>query len=296
MDEKTKELFAKIHRIEITTTQLVEDLFAGAYRSVFKGRGLEFEDVRPFQTGDDVRTVDWNVTARYGYPFVKTFTEERQLTVMLLVDRSASLRFGSVNQSKQDLVAEVSALLGFSAIKNHDRVGLILFTDRVELYIPPKNGTRHLLRIIEEILTFKPAGKGTDIKEALSFLSKVQTKAAICFLLSDFIVTGKFEREMKIASKRHDCIAVSIHDPLERHIPDVGLVSVQDLESDQKTVVDFSDIHTQETFRRQVEKRRMKTFSLMKRVKAGYVELETGQPYNIAIKNYFAMREANKWR
>jgi len=226
----TSEILKTIRRIEITTGRLVTEVFAGQYESVFKGRGMEFSEVREYQPGDDVRLIDWNVTARFGHPYIKKFVEERELTVMLLVDRSASGMFGTARRMKAEIAAEVCAVLAFSAMKNNDKVGLILFTDSIEKYIPPKKGRTHALRIIREALYGKPRGTGTDISAALKYLNDVVKKKCIVFVISDFI-DRDYEKMLRITNKRHDMIAVEIADPGESRMPPAGLVSLQDAET-----------------------------------------------------------------
>ncbi len=235
-----KELIRKIRRIEITTNRNVNDLFAGKYQSVFKGRGMEFEEVREYEPGDDVRTIDWNVSARMGRPFVKKYVEERQLTVMLLVDRSSSSTFGSTGQTKGDMAAELCAAIAFSAIKNNDRVGLMIFTSKVEKYVPPAKGSEHVLRVIREILFFKPSHPNTNVDAALQFLNRVQPRKCVVFLVSDFLDSG-FERPLRVTMKRHDVIAVSTSDPLEKRLPSIGIVELEDAETGQRKLLDTSD-------------------------------------------------------
>jgi uncharacterized protein (DUF58 family) len=219
------EILKKIRTLEIKTRGLVETAFAGDYHSVFKGRGMNFEDVREYQPGDEIRAIDWNVTARMGNAFVKKFTEERELTVMLVVDVSASGNFGSTTQSKRELAAEVACLLAFSAIRNNDKVGLILFTDRVELFIPPKKGRSHTLRLIREILFFEPKGRGTDPALALDYLNKIVTRRAVVFFISDFQAPD-FSRSLAVSGRRHDFVAIHIHDERERVLPNIGIITL----------------------------------------------------------------------
>jgi len=235
-----KEIIQKIRRIEIRTGRLVSDVFSGQYESVFKGRGMEFSEVREYMPGDDVRTIDWNVTARYNRPFVKKYVEERELTVMLLVDASASGFFGTRGRMKEELAAEIAAVLAFSAIKNNDKVGMIIFTDRVEKYIMPRKGRTHILRIIREILYFKPSRRKTDISRALEFLNEVNKRKAVTFLISDFIDTG-YEKALRITNKKHDVIAITITDPREKELPPVGLIELQDAETGRYITVNTGD-------------------------------------------------------
>src|SRR5216117_1402105 len=230
LQERTAEILKKIRTLEIKTKGLVETVFAGNYHSVFKGRGMNFEDVREYQPGDEIRAIDWNVTARLGNAFVKKFTEERELTVMLIVDVSASGSFGSTTQSKRELAAEVACLLAFSAIKNNDKVGLLLFTDRVELFIPPKKGRSHTLRIIREILFFDPVGRGTNPAAALDHLNKIVTRRAVVFFISDFQAED-FSRAIAVTARRHDLIAIRIQDERESILPDIGIITLEDAET-----------------------------------------------------------------
>ena len=234
-----KEILKKIRRIEIKTTSLVEDVFCGQYHSVFKGRGMEFSEVREYLPGDDVRTIDWNVTARFGHPFVKKFVEERELTVMFLVDASSSQHFGTRNKLKGELAAEICAVLAFSAIKNNDRVGLLIFTDQVELFVPPRKGSKHVLRVIRELLYHEPKGRGTSIGAGLEYLRKAIRKRCVAFLVSDFL-GDEYLKPLKIANKRHDIIGIRISDPRELTMPDAGLVELEDAETGELVMLDTS--------------------------------------------------------
>src|SRR3954464_5671952 len=234
------EILKKIRVLEIKTKGLVQTVFAGDYHSVFKGRGMNFDEVREYQPGDEIRAIDWNVTARLGTAFVKKFTEERELTVMLVVDVSASGSFGSVSQSKRELAAEVACLMAFSAIRNNDKVGLLLFTDRVELFIPPKKGRSHTLRIIREILYFQPEGKGTEPALALDYLNKVVTRRAVVFFISDF-QTGDFSRSLAVSGRRHDFIAVHVQDERERVLPNIGIITLEDAETGDQVEINTRD-------------------------------------------------------
>lgn len=244
----TSEILKKVRKIEIKTKELSKHLFAGEYGSTFKGRGMSFSEVRDYQYGDDVRNIDWNVTARSGTPHVKVFEEERELTVMFLIDVSRSSFFGTVNQFKSEINTEICATLGFSALNNNDKVGAILYTDRVEKYIPPKKGRQHLLRIVREILYHKPQGAGTDISLALKYLNNVGKKKSICFVLSDFIDDG-YEDALRIAARRHDIIGIKVYDDLEKDLPNVGLIKVQDAETEDKSVVDTSSKKVRQSYR-----------------------------------------------
>ena len=235
-----KEILKKVRQIEIRTGRLVNNVFGGKYESVFKGRGMEFHEVREYVPGDDIRSIDWNVTARAGSPYVKKFIEERELTVLLVADMSGSGCFGSRNKMKRDIMVEIGALLAFSAIKNNDRIGLLLFTDGVEKFIPPKKGRFHVLRVIRELLYYKPEHKKTNISAALEYLGKVLKKHSIIFLLSDFMDSG-YERLLRILNKRHDIIAISISDPRERHLPEIGLIEFEDAETGEVIYLDTGD-------------------------------------------------------
>lgn len=287
----SKELFKKIHRIQIQTSKLVEDVLAGAYRSAFKGNGLECEEVREYQAGDDVRSIDWNVTARMHYPFVKKFREERELTVMLLVDVSASSHFGTEDRLKSEWIAEIGAVIAFSAIKNNDKVGIILFTNKVEKYIPPKRGLRHVLRIIRELLAFETIEKGTDMNAALSFLGNVQRRSVVCFIISDFM-TALTPHALKVLARRHDLIGISIRDPKEMHFPKMGLVQLQDLESGEMLLVDTDSKEVRETFEHNGLKQWKEWSYLMSSLGSKLLELHTDKPYQVAIRKYFQQRKA----
>jgi uncharacterized protein (DUF58 family) len=243
-----KEILRKVRRIEIRTKKLVNDVFSGEYHSIFKGRGMEFEEVREYQPGDDIRIIDWNVTARYGYPFVKKFTEERELTVMLLVDASSSGEFGTAQRMKGEIAAELCSVLAFSAIKNNDKVGMIIFTDKIEKYIPPKKGSSHVLRLIREVLYFKPEHQRTDINCALEFLGRIIKRRCVVFLVSDFLSTG-FEKMLSIANKRHDVIAIKIVDPREIELPNVGFIELEDTETGEQILIDTKDSKARKSFR-----------------------------------------------
>ena len=245
---RTREILSRVRRLEIRTRRLVEETMAGQYHSVFKGRGMDFEEVREYLPGDEVRTIDWNVTARTGRPFVKKFTEERELTLLLLVDLSASGSFGSGARSKRELAAEVASVLAFSAIRNHDRVGLLLFTDRVEKYVPPAKGRSHVLRVVREILFFEPEHAGTDLQVALDFANRVVPRRAVAFLVSDFLLPGcekglpdEVVRALSLTNRRHDLVALAPVDPRERELPEVGFVTLEDAETGEQLEVDTSD-------------------------------------------------------
>jgi Uncharacterized conserved protein (some members contain a von Willebrand factor type A (vWA) domain) len=286
----TKEIVKKIRRLELTTRRMVETAFAGQYHSVFRGRGMNFDDFRPYQIGDEIRTIDWNVTARMGEAFVRKYVEERELTVLLLVDISASGGFGSVLESKREVAAEVASLLAFCAIRNNDNVGLLLFTDRTELYIPPKKGRTHTLRLIREILFFEPGGRGTDLAKPLEFINRVTTRRAVIFLLSDFQANG-FERPLSICARKHDLIAVPIEDPGDWQLPPVGIVEVQDPETGVRSEIDFSNAATRREFARLVDEQRKNRDAIFLRGKAGIIPLRTDQDYFPALRSFFIRRQ-----
>jgi uncharacterized protein (DUF58 family) len=284
------EVLKKIRALEIKTKGLVQTIFAGDYHSVFKGRGMNFEDVREYQPGDEIRAIDWNVTARLGTAFVKKFTEERELTVVLVVDVSASGNFGSVSQSKRELAAEVACLLAFSAIRNNDKVGLLLFSDRVELFIPPKKGRSHTLRIIREILFFQPEGRGTAPSLALDYLNKVVTRRAVVFFVSDF-QTGDFSRELAVSGRRHDFIAVHIQDQREEQLPNVGIITLEDAETGEQVEINTADRNTRARFNAMAETRRADLNHLLRRNHIDAISLRTGENYLPALRSFFKQRE-----
>ena len=286
----TREQLKAVRKIQIRTSHLVSDLFAGQYQSVFKGRGMEFAEVRLYQPGDDVRTIDWNVTARSGTPHVKRYAEERELTVMLLVDASASTRFGSVKQLKSALAAELGALFAFSAIKNNDKVGLVMFTDRIELAVPPRKGTRHVLRVIREVLSLKPAGHGTNLAAALEHLQMVSKRRSVLFVLSDFL-DASAERALRIAARRHDVIAVVLDDPRERELPDVGLVELEEAETGERYVVDTSDARLRKTFADSAAAARVARDRWLHAANVDAIMITTDRPYTEALLRFFRMRE-----
>src|SRR5216110_1819271 len=290
LQERTAEILKKIRTLEIKTKGLVETVFAGDYHSVFKGRGMNFEDVREYQPGDEIRAIDWNVTARLGTAFVKKFTEERELTVVLVVDVSASGNFGSAAQSKRELAAEIACVLAFSAIRNNDKVGLLLFSDRVELFIPPKKGRSHTLRIIREILFFEPAGRGTAPALALDYLNKVVTRRAVVFFVSDF-QTGDFSRELAVSGRRHDFIAVHIQDERENVLPDVGIITLEDAETGEQIEINTGDRTTRAQFSAMAETHRAELNRTLRRNNIDAVSLRTGENYLPALRSFFKQRE-----
>jgi uncharacterized protein (DUF58 family) len=288
-----RELLKKIRRIEIRTSHSVNDIFAGQYHSAFKGRGMEFQEVREYQLGDDVRMIDWNVTARQGRPFVKLFREERELTVFLLVDVSRSHLFGTAGQVKRELVAELGATLAFSAIKNNDKVGLLCFSSRVEKLVPPKKGPQHVLRVIRELLVTESSGPGTDIGVALAHLERVTHRRAVVFVISDFQDSG-YELHMRAAKRRHDLIPMVVADPRELEMPDVGLVELADLETGCSVTVDTSSRRWRERYARsaaELAERRIRQFRGMN---IDAIEVTTGQPFVEPLTKFFRARERRR--
>jgi len=285
-----RELVKKLKKIEIRTAKLANEQLAGGYHSVFKGRGMAFSEVRQYQPGDDVRFIDWNVSARMNDTYVKVFTEEREMTVMLLVDLSASERFGAVARPKVETVAEVAALLAFSAVKNNDRVGLILFTDRIERYVPPKKGKGHVMRVITEILSARPKGTGTDVRQALDMLGGVQRRRSVAFLVSDMIAPD-YERSLRIAAARHDLIPIQVTDPREEELPDVGLALMEDLESGQLIEIDTSDPVIRKAYATRIAKDRASREQFFGRLGVDSVYVRTDQDYVRPLGDLFRRRQ-----
>jgi uncharacterized protein (DUF58 family) len=288
MNTATAELFKKARKIEIASRRLVDQQLAGQYHSVFKGRGLVFSDVRPYYAGDDVRAIDWNITARMNAPHVKQFVEERDRTVNLMIDASASGHFGSRGTTKRELAAELAAVVAFSAIKNNDRVGLFIVTDKVERYVPPKKGRRHVLRVIGEILAFEPQSRKTDLAAGLDFLGKVAKRRSVVFLVSDFLSDG-WERSMRITARRHELVPVVVGDPMESVLPAVGLVMFEDLETGEVVEVDTSS-RAREDFARRAREAAERRDQLLRRVNLDVVAVETDQPYVDALIAFFRAR------
>lgn len=287
----TADLFKKAKKIEIASRRLVEDQIAGQYHSVFKGRGLVFSDVRPYYAGDDVRAIDWNITARMNAPHVKQFIEERDRTVNLVIDMSASGHFGSVGSTKRDLAAELAAVVAFSAIKNNDRVGLFILTDKIERYVPPKKGRRHVLRVIGEILAFEPASRKTDLAKGLDFLGKVAKRRSVVFLVSDFLgeEPASWERAMRIAAQRHELVPVVVSDPLEKALPAVGLLVLEDLETGEVVEMDTSSSARRDFARRAAAAAAARDAAL-RRINVDVVTVATNQPYVDALIAFFKAR------
>jgi uncharacterized protein (DUF58 family) len=287
----TPELIKKIRRIEIRTRRLVNDSFAGEYHAIFKGRGMEFDEVRPYQPGDEVRTIDWNVTARTGQLFVKRYIEERELTVMLVVDASASGQFGTVNRFKREIAAELAAALAFSAITNNDKVGLLVFTDRVELFITPRKGRRHVLRLIRDLLAFEPVGRGTDLKLALNTLNRVLKRRSIVFLISDFLAPPDAYRPvLQVSNRRHDVIAVTVSDPREHDWPKVGLLALEDAETGQIQWADTSSRQWRDSFAERVNELRLARQRVFRRAKVDRIDITTAADYVTPLTIFFEKR------
>jgi uncharacterized protein (DUF58 family) len=285
-----KEILQKVRVIEIRTRSLVNDVFAGEYSSVFKGRGREFAEVREYLAGDDVRSIDWNVTARTGVPHVKKFTEEREQTVMFLVDASGSLDFGSVRRMKGEVAVEIAAALAFSAIRNNDKVGAMFFTDRVELYIPPKKGKNHVLRVIREMLYFKPQGRTTDVSAVLEHLSRVIRRRAVVFLISDFDAPD-YAKALRVANRRHDLIAITVTDPAEDALPAVGLAHFADAETGEERLVDLSDPRTRSDLRSRRAEERTRRERLFRRSGVDAIDVVTNEPWSDPLIRFFRRRE-----
>jgi uncharacterized protein (DUF58 family) len=283
------ELLKKVRKIEIKTRGLSSHLFTGGYHSAFRGKGMSFSDIRLYYPGDDVRTIDWNVTARTGDPYVKEYEEERENTMMLLVDVSASAVFGSHTVFKEEYLSELCAVLAFSAIANNDKVGVLLFSDQIELYIPPKKGKTHILRIIREILTTKPKGNGTDMNKALQFVNNILKKRSVCFILSDFI-DKNYNDALRIIARRHDLIGIHCWDLLERELPDVGVLRVTDAESNKQVWVDTTGSALRRQYRESFEAHVVDTKNLFRQVGADFLTLGTHEPYVQALLKFFSQR------
>ena len=295
--EQAKEILKKVRQVEIRTNRLVNDSLAGEYHSVFKGRGMDFDEVREYVPGDEVRAIDWNVTARAGRPFIKKFTEERELTILLAVDVSASGNFGSGQQSKRQMAAELASVLAFSAIRNNDKVGLVLFTDQIEQYIPPKKGRQHVLRVIREILFFEPHSRGTNIVRALDFANQVTTRRAIMFLVSDFELPDQDQaladvrRAVRLASRRHDVVALHIHDLREAELPDIGQLAIEDAETGELIELDTTDEKVRSRFAELAQRRVENLRRALAAEGVDALNLDTREPYEPALRSFFKNRE-----
>jgi len=285
-----KELLKKIRHIEIHTKRLVNDLFSGEYHSTFKGQGMEFEEVRQYQPGDDIRLIDWNVTARTGYPYIKKFREERELSVVLMVDASSSGRFGTRERFKSETAAELCALLAFSAIKNNDKVGLIIFTDQIEKFVPPQKGRSHVLRLIREILYFEPVGTGTDVAGALEYFNKVIKRKSVVFLISDFL-SDDYIKPLQISNNKHDVVAMKVSDPREVSFENVGLIELEDAETGEVVLINTAS----KQFRREFAARAIEDNENLKRnlrlINVDFINIQTGESYIAPLVNFFKMRE-----
>ncbi len=297
----TLEMLKKVRRIEVRTRRLVTDTLAGSYHSVFKGRGMNFEEVREYVPGDDIRTIDWNVTARSGVTHIKKFTEERELTLMLVIDISGSGEFGSTTASKRELMAELGSVLAFSAVRNNDKVGLILFSDSVELSIPPKKGRRHILRIIREILYFQPKSRRTDIGAALQFLAGVRKRRSVVFLISDFCLPGEFNRQLssltptlQATARHHDLITLLVTDPREYQLPDVGWITVEDAESGEQVEIDTSSRELRDQFAEGAESRRKRLFTTIRGAGVDLVDLVTDRSWLPQLLQFFHSRQRRR--
>lgn len=289
----TKELLKQVRQIEIRTKGLVNQVFSGEYHSVFKGRGMEFSEVREYQFGDDIRNIDWNVTARLGHPYIKVFEEERELTVMLLVDLSGSLMFGSVSKTKQRIAAELTAILAFSALKNNDKVGLILFTDKIEKFVPPRKGKKHVLRIIRDVLSFEPEGKATNLKGALEYMNNTIKKKSIAFLLSDFMDEG-YEKILRIVGRKHDLIGIVLDDRREKEIPDIGLVKLADAETGAERWIDTGSKRVRTQMISDRKEREKIRNSIFVKSRLDRIEVTTGSNYIQPLVQFFRRRE-KRW-
>ncbi len=285
-----RELLRQVRRLQLRARRAVEDLLGGEYHSVFKGAGIAFEEVREYQPGDDIRAIDWNVTARMGHPFIKRFIEERELTVILLIDGSASQTFGTRLQLKREVAAELAAVLAFSAITNNDRVGLIHFTDRVERFVPPRKGVRHVLRLIRDVLFFQPRNKGTCIHEALRVLNRVVHRRAIVFLISDFLDRG-YEKSLHYAGRRHDLIAVPIRDPREAELPKVGLLQLEDAETGATVLLDTASRRVRADFAQQAARRREELLLMARSARVDVIEVSTDGGHLEALVRFFRLRQ-----
>lgn len=288
----TSELLKKVRKIEIKTRGLSNQIFSGEYHSAFKGRGMAFSEVREYQHGDEIRTIDWNVTARFNHPYVKVFEEERELTVMLLIDVSGSKAFGTRNKNKQELATEIAAVLAFSAIQNNDKVGVLFFSDRIEKFIPPKKGRSHILMIIRDLIDFEPESKGTDLAAALKYLTSVIKKRSTCFVLSDFVSDKSFENELKIANQKHDIVALKLFDAVENELPNLGIVPLLDAETNAIAWINTSDKEVRSQYHVNALKRRDELQTIFKKSGIDAAEIATHQDYVKPLMNLFKRRGA----
>ena len=287
---ETSERIKKVRRIEIKTRGLSHNIFAGEYHSAFKGRGMSFSEVREYQYGDDVRDIDWNVTARHNKPYIKVFEEERELTVMLLVDMSASRNFGAVGSMKRDMMIEIAATLAFSAIQNNDKIGVLFFTDKIEKFIPPKKGKKHILYIIRELIGFEAEGSGTDLKLALEYATNVIKRRCTAFLISDFIATPSYNDAMLIANRRHDVVALQVYDKRETELPDVGLMKMRDVERGTEEWIDTSSARVRKAYAEWWQKRQSSALEICRRNGVDITSVATDEDYVVALMNLFKKR------
>jgi uncharacterized protein (DUF58 family) len=287
---ETSEIIKKVRKIEIKARGLSSNIFAGQYHSAFKGRGMAFSEVREYQFGDDVRDIDWNVTARFHRPYVKVFEEERELTVMLLIDVSGSLDFGTQKQMKRDMVTEIAATIAFSAIQNNDKIGVVFFSDKIEKYIPPKKGRKHILYIIREMLDFQPESKKTDVKQAVEFLSSVQKRRTTAFILSDFYVRNDFMQSLQIANRKHDVVAIQVYDQRAKDLPDVGLMKVVDAETGFEQYIDTSSRHLRDSYRRYWMNRQGQLLETFNKSNVDNVSIATNEDFVKALLMLFKQR------
>lgn len=297
-EARAAEILGKVRKMEVRTSRLVDDAMAGRYASVFKGRGMDFDRVRDYVPGDDVRSIDWNVTARTGTPHIKLFTEERELTLMLMIDVSASSAFGSVRGTKRELSTEVAGVLAASAIRNQDKVGLVLFTDEVELYIPPAKGRTHILRLIREALFFEPGGRGTDINVALDFVNQMVKRRSVVFLVTDFSLTGNFDaelaevrRKLQVTAKHHDMIAVSVNDPREGALPNVGRLTVEDSETGELVEIDTASSRVRAEYGKKAAARRERVRQAVRSLGVDFIEFENGTEWMVELRKFFENRK-----
>lgn len=301
--EKVREILSKVRQLEVRTRHLVDETLAGKYHSVFKGRGMDFDAVRPYAVGDEIRSIDWNVTARTGDPFIKTFREERELKIMLAIDISSSGEFGSVGPSKREYAAELGAILAFSALKNNDKVGLVLFSDEVELYIPAKKGRRHILRLVREILFFEPQSHGTCFTTPLDFLNSILHKRAVTFLISDFCLTGEFTNTLELlkpklraSKRRQDLVAVWVNDPRDSELPNIGLLTIEDAETGEQVEINTSDSNVRAAFKKKSAQRREQLRQMLMRTGTDVMELSTSRPCLPELMEFFRRRELRRSR
>jgi uncharacterized protein (DUF58 family) len=297
-EQITKEILKKVRQVEVRTSRLVNDTLAGSYHSVFKGRGMNFDEVREYVPGDEIRTIDWNVTARTGIPHIKKFTEERELTIILMIDISGSGDFGSAERSKREIMAEIGSVLAFSAVRNNDKVGLLLFSDFVELYIPPKKGRSHILRLIREILFFQPQGRKTDLIVPLDFINGVAKRKCVIFLISDFCLPGDFteglarlQPKLQISNRRHDLISIIISDPREHSLPNVGWLTIEDAESGAQVELDTSDPIVRRGYAELAESRRKSLHKTIRSVGVDLLDLSTDESYVPILLSFFGNRQ-----